>query len=35
VPIRYQPRSVAQGKKIRAVDGWRAAVTLVRERLRT
>ena len=35
VPIRYQPRSVAQGKKIRAVDGWRAAATLVRERFRT
>lgn len=34
VPIRYQPRSVAQGKKIRAVDGWRAAATLVRERFR-
>jgi glycosyltransferase involved in cell wall biosynthesis len=34
VPIRYRPRSVAQGKKIRAVDGWRAAVTLVRERFR-
>ena len=34
VPIRYQPRSVAQGKKIRAVDGWRAAKTLVRERRR-
>jgi dolichol-phosphate mannosyltransferase len=32
VPIRYQPRSVAEGKKIRAADGWRAALTLVRQR---
>ncbi len=32
VPIRYQPRSVAQGKKIRARDGWRAALTLMKLR---
>jgi glycosyltransferase involved in cell wall biosynthesis len=31
-PIRYRPRTVAQGKKIRAPDAWRAAWTLVRER---
>jgi glycosyltransferase involved in cell wall biosynthesis len=31
-PIRYQPRTVAEGKKIRAPDGWRAIRTLVRER---
>jgi glycosyltransferase involved in cell wall biosynthesis len=33
-PIRYRPRTVAEGKKIRAPDGWRAAWTLVRERVR-
>ena len=32
VPIRYQPRSIAQGKKIRARDGWRAALTLMKLR---
>jgi dolichol-phosphate mannosyltransferase len=31
-PIRYQPRTVAEGKKIRAPDGWRAIRTLFRER---
>ena len=31
-PIRYQPRTIAEGKKIRAPDGWRAIVTLFRER---
>jgi glycosyltransferase involved in cell wall biosynthesis len=31
-PIRYQPRTVAEGKKIRAPDGWRAIRTLVREK---
>jgi dolichol-phosphate mannosyltransferase len=32
-PIRYHPRTVAEGKKIRAPDGWRAVWTLARERL--
>jgi glycosyltransferase involved in cell wall biosynthesis len=32
VPISYQPRSVAEGKKIRAVDGLIAVWTLVRFR---
>jgi glycosyltransferase involved in cell wall biosynthesis len=32
VPISYQPRSVAEGKKIRAIDGWIAVRTLVRYR---
>jgi dolichol-phosphate mannosyltransferase len=31
-PIRYEPRTIAEGKKIRAPDGWRAIWTLVRER---
>jgi hypothetical protein len=31
-PIRYQPRTVAEGKKIRASDGWRAIRTLFSER---
>ena len=31
VPIRYRPRSVAEGKKIRGIDGWRALMTLFRE----
>jgi glycosyltransferase involved in cell wall biosynthesis len=31
-PIRYQPRTVAEGKKIRAPDGWRAIRTLITER---
>jgi glycosyltransferase involved in cell wall biosynthesis len=31
-PIRYQPRTVAEGKKIRAPDGWRAIRTLLGER---
>jgi glycosyltransferase involved in cell wall biosynthesis len=34
VPIAYSPRSVAEGKKIRAIDGVRALVTLLRERVR-
>lgn len=33
-PVRYQPRSFAQGKKIRARDGVRALWVIVRERLR-
>ena len=33
-PIRYQPRTVAEGKKIRAPDGWRAIRTLFQERWR-
>jgi hypothetical protein len=32
-PIRYRPRTIAQGKKIRAPDGWRALRTMVRERV--
>lgn len=32
VPIHYRPRTVAEGKKIRARDGWRALWTLVRHR---
>ena len=31
VPIRYRPRSVAEGKKIRGIDGWRALMTLFKE----
>ena len=31
VPIGYRPRSVAEGKKIRGIDGWRALMTLFRE----
>ena len=33
VPIDYTPRSVADGKKIRAADGVRAIWTLVRKRV--
>jgi dolichol-phosphate mannosyltransferase len=33
VPIRYRPRSAAEGKKIKARDGLIAAWTLVRERI--
>jgi len=33
VPIAYTPRSVAEGKKIGAMDGLRALVTLIRERI--
>jgi dolichol-phosphate mannosyltransferase len=32
LPIDYEPRAVAQGKKIRTIDGWRALWTLVRLR---
>lgn len=32
VPISYDPRSIAEGKKIRARDGWIAIWTLVRLR---
>lgn len=32
VPIRYNPRSMAEGKKIRAKDGWIAIWTLIRLR---
>jgi hypothetical protein len=32
VPIYYEPRTVAEGKKIRAVDALRAMWTLVRFR---
>jgi dolichol-phosphate mannosyltransferase len=32
VPISYDPRSIAEGKKIRAKDGWIAIWTLVRLR---
>jgi dolichol-phosphate mannosyltransferase len=31
-PVSYHPRTVAEGKKIRASDGWRALRTLARER---
>ena len=34
-PIRYRPRTVAEGKKIRGRDGVRAMWTLLRERVRT
>jgi glycosyltransferase involved in cell wall biosynthesis len=33
VPIRYRPRTIAEGKKIRGRDGFRAMWTLLRERL--
>jgi glycosyltransferase involved in cell wall biosynthesis len=33
VPIAYQPRSVAQGKKIKASDGFKAVWTLLRFRV--
>lgn len=33
VPISYRPRSVADGKKIRATDGVRALARLIRERI--
>ena len=32
VPIRYEPRSLAEGKKIRAIDGLRAIRLLLRVR---
>ncbi len=32
VPIHYYPRSVKQGKKIRARDGWKALKTLIKYR---
>jgi len=32
VPISYSPRTIAEGKKIRWQDGWRAIVTLWRTR---
>ena len=32
VPIRYHPRTVAEGKKIRWTDGWKALLTLWRFR---
>jgi glycosyltransferase involved in cell wall biosynthesis len=35
VPIRYCPRSVEQGKKIRVADGFHAMFTLIRYRLAT
>jgi glycosyltransferase involved in cell wall biosynthesis len=34
VPIRFEPRSVAEGKKIRARDGFTAVATLARYRFR-
>ncbi len=33
VPISYRPRTVAEGKKIRAMDGLRAIATMLRVRL--
>jgi glycosyltransferase involved in cell wall biosynthesis len=32
-PIRYQPRTIAEGKKVRSPDALRAAWTLVREKM--
>jgi len=32
-PVAYRPRTVREGKKIRASDGWRILATLVRQRL--
>ena len=32
VPIHYYPRSIEQGKKIRARDGWAAIKTLIKYR---
>jgi dolichol-phosphate mannosyltransferase len=32
VPVRYQPRSAVEGKKIRHSDGWLAIWTLIRHR---
>ena len=34
VPIHYYPRSVEQGKKIRARDGWIAIKTLLKYRFK-
>ena len=33
VPLSYNPRTYAQGKKIRAIDGFRALRVIVRDRL--
>lgn len=33
VPVSYRPRSIAQGKKIRAADGLRALWVILRDRL--
>jgi hypothetical protein len=32
VPVSYNPRGIAEGKKIRARDGWEALWTLLRYR---
>lgn len=29
VPVAYRPRTIREGKKIRAVDGWRVVRTLI------
>jgi glycosyltransferase involved in cell wall biosynthesis len=34
VPIGYRPRTVAEGKKIRAADAWRIVWTLVTQRMK-
>jgi hypothetical protein len=34
VPVRYEPRGFAEGKKIRWTDGVRALWVIVRERAR-
>jgi glycosyltransferase involved in cell wall biosynthesis len=34
VPVSYRPRTVREGKKIRAFDGWRAIRTLIENRWR-
>ena len=33
IPISYNPRTYAEGKKIKARDGLRAMVTMLRDRL--
>jgi dolichol-phosphate mannosyltransferase len=33
IPIQYDPRTYAEGKKIRAKDGLRAALIMLRDRL--
>lgn len=33
IPIAYNPRTAAEGKKIRMRDGWQAVVTLIKYRL--
>ena len=35
VPIRYHPRSIEEGKKIRAQDAWKGILTMIRIRVAT